>query len=105
MKKLEAKLRVRLVLRAVPETLTRKLLIIHFSSVFNPLRATGEKSRHCVTSLSHWRREKSTEKHQPISEGIPWEPQIISCHTSPQKMAKEISFYMTRYNMMVAEQV
>ena len=54
----------------------------------NPLRAAGKKSRQCGTSSSHGRREKSTEKHQPVSEGISWEPHITS-HTAPQKIAKK----------------
>ena len=57
------------------------------------------------TSSSHGGREKSTEKHQPISEGISWEPRIVSSHTGPQKIAKEISFHVTTNEMMVAEQV
>ena len=36
----------------------------------NPLRAAVEKSRQCGTSSSHGGRENSTEKHQPVSEGI-----------------------------------
>ena len=47
-----------------------------------------EKSGLCGTSSSHGRQEKSTEKHQPISEDISWEPRIISAHTAPQKIAK-----------------
>ena len=70
-----------------------------------PLRDTGEKSQHCITSLSHCRQEKLTEKHQPISEGISREPHIKSCQSTPQKIAKEISLHMTTYKMMVAEQV
>ena len=34
-----------------------------------------------------------------------WEPWIISSHTAPQKIAKEISFHMITNAMMVAEQV
>ena len=71
----------------------------------NPLRAAGKKSQQCGTSLSHRGREKLTEKHQLISEGKSREPQIISSHTAPQKIAKEISFHMTTNDMMVAEQV
>ena len=59
---------------------------------------------HCQIS-SHGGREKSTEKHQPISEGISWEPRILSSHTGPQNIAKEISFHLTTNDMMVAEQV
>ena len=40
----------------------------------NPLRAAVENSGQCGTSSSHGGREKSTEKHQPVSEGISWEP-------------------------------
>ena len=50
-------------------------------------------------------REKSTKKHQHISEGISWEPRIVSSQTGPQKIAKEISFHVTTNDMMVAEQV
>ena len=56
---------------------------------FDPLRAAGEKSRPCGTSSSHGGREKSTEKHQPTSEGIFREPRIISSHTGPLKTAKK----------------
>ena len=50
--------------------------------------------------------EKSGQtKHQPVCEGIPQEPRIISSHTAPQKITKEISFHMTKNDMMVAEQV
>ena len=48
---------------------------------------------------------KVDRKHQPISEGISREPRIISYHTGPQKIAKEISFHMTINHMMVAEQI
>ena len=65
----------------------------------------NEKSQQCGTSLSHRGQEKSTEKHQPISEGISQEPQIISSHTTPQKIAKEVSFHVTTNDIMVAEQV
>ena len=75
------------------------------SFLLNPLRAAGEKSGQYGTSSSHGGREKSTEKHQPISEGISWEPRIVSSHTGPQKIAKEISFHVTINDMMVAEQV
>ena len=71
----------------------------------NPLRAVGEKSRQCGTSSSHGGRENSTEKHQPVSEGISWEPCIVSSHTAPQKIAKKISFQVTENDMVVAEQV
>ena len=70
--------------------------------IFNPLRAAVEKSRQCGTSLSHGGRENSTEKHQPVSEGISWEPCIVSSHTAPQKIAKKISFQVTANDMMVA---
>ena len=40
------------------------------SFLLNPLRAAGEKSGQYRTSSFHEGREKSTEKHQPISEGI-----------------------------------
>ena len=55
----------------------------------NPLRAAVERSGQCGTSSSHGRQEKSTEKHQPVFEGISWEPCIISSHTAPQKIAKK----------------
>ena len=71
----------------------------------NPLRAAGEKSRQCGTSSSHGGRENSTEKHQPVSEGISWEPCIVSFHTARQKIAKKISFQVTENEMVVAEQV
>ena len=73
--------------------------------IFNPLRAAVKKSRQCRTSPSHGRRENSTEKQQPVSEGISWEPHILSSHTAPQKIAKKISFQVTENDMMVAEQV
>ena len=75
-----------------------------FKSV-DPLRAAVEKSGQCGTSSSHGGRENSTEKHQPVSEGISWEPRIVSSHTAPQKIAKKISFQMTENDMMVASQV
>ena len=65
----------------------------------------GENSQQCITSSSYGGREKWTEKYQPISEGISWEARIISSHTAPQKIAKEISFHMTTNDMMVAEQL
>ena len=71
----------------------------------NPLRAAVEKSGQCGTSSSHGGRENSTEKHQPVSEGISWEPRIVSSHTAPQKIAKKISFQMTENDTMVALQV
>ena len=64
-----------------------------------------EKIRQCGTSSSHGGQENSTEKHQPVSEGISWEPRIVSSHTAPQKIAKKISFQVTENDMMVAEQV
>ena len=72
------------------------------SGKVNPLRAAVEKSGQCGTSSSHGVRENSTEKHQPVSEGISWEPRIVSSHTAPQKIAKKISFQMTENDMMVA---
>ena len=75
------------------------------SELINPLRAAGEKSRQCGTSSSHGGRENSTEKHQPVSEGISWEPCIVSSHSAPQKIAKKISFQVTENDMVVAEQV
>ena len=69
------------------------------------MRAAGEKSRQCGTSSSHGGRENSTEKRQPVSEGISWEPCIINFHTAPQKIAKKISFQVTENDMVVAEQV
>ena len=73
--------------------------------LLNPLCAAGEKSRQCGTSSSHSGRENSTGKHQPFSEGISWEPCILSSHTAPQKIAKKISFQVTENDMVVAEQV
>ena len=71
----------------------------------NPLHAAGKKSRQCRTSSSHGGQENSTEKHQPVSEGISWELCIVSSHTAPQKIAKKISFEVTENDMVVAEQV
>ena len=68
------------------------------------MRLAGEKSGQYGTSSPHGGREKSTEKHQPISEGISWEPRIVSSHTGRQKIAKETSFHVTTNDMMVAEQ-
>ena len=68
----------------------------------NPLHAAVKKSGQCRTSSSHGGRENSTEKHQPVSGGISWEPRIVSSHTAPQKIAKKISFQMTENDMMVA---
>ena len=68
----------------------------------NSLRAAVDKSGQCGTSLSHGLQENSTEKHQPVSEGISWEPRIVSSHTTPQKIAKKISFQVTENDMMVA---
>ena len=48
---------------------------------------------------------KLDRKHQPVSEGISWEPHIISSHTAPHKIAKKISFQVTENYMMVEEQV
>ena len=64
----------------------------------------GEKSRQCGTSSSHSGQEKSTGKHQPISEGISREPQIISVILDSED-TQRISFHMTTNDMMVAEQV
>ena len=47
---------------------------------------------------------KVDRKHQPVSEGISWEPRIISAHTALQKIAKK-SFQVTKNDMMVVEQV
>ena len=69
------------------------------------MRAAVEKCGQRATSSSHGGREKSTGKHQPVSEGISWEPHIISAHTGPQKIAEKISFQVTKNDMMVAEQV
>ena len=69
----------------------------------NSLCVASKKSGQCRTSSSHYGREKLTEKHQPVSEGISWEPHIISSHTAPQKIAKKISFQVTKDDMMVAE--
>ena len=76
--------------------------VIH---LFNPLRVVGEKSLQCRTSSSHGGRENSTEKHQPVSEGISLEPCIVSSHTAPEKIAKKISLQVTENYMVVAEQV
>ena len=65
----------------------------------------GEKSEECGTFLSHGGRDKSTEKHQPIFEGIFRDPGISSSHMRPQKIAKLIRFYLTTNYMMVSEQV
>ena len=81
---------------------TQKAFLNNFEDIVNPLRAAVEKSGQCGTSSSHSRRENSTEKHQPVSEGISWEPRIVSSHTAPQKTAKKISFQMTENDMMVA---
>ena len=70
--------------------------------LINLLRAAVEKSGQCGTSSSHGGRENLTEKHQPVSEGISWEPRIVSSHTAPQKIAKKISFQMTENDTMVA---
>ena len=56
--------------------------------LLNPLCAVGEKSQQCRTSSCHGGREKLTEKHQPVSEGISWEPRIIRSHAAPQRIAK-----------------
>ena len=72
------------------------------AELFNPLRAAVEKSGQCGNSSSHGGRENSTEKHQPVSEGISWEPRIVSSHTASQKIAKKISFQMTENDIMVA---
>ena len=55
----------------------------------NPLHAADKKSGQCGTSSSHSGREKSTEKYQPVSEGISSEPRIVSSHTASQKIAKK----------------
>ena len=47
------------------------------------------------------RVRKLDRKHQPVSEGISWEPCIVSSHTAPQKIAKKISFQLTENDMMV----
>ena len=56
-----------------------------------PQPTTGEKSRQ--------------KNHQPVSEGISWEARIISSHTAAQKIARKLSFQVTKNDMMVAEQV
>ena len=81
------------------------LQVLTSASLFNPLRVEVEKSRQCGTSSSHGGRENSTEKHQPVSEGISWKPRIVRSHTAPQKIAKKISFQVAENNMMVAAQV
>ena len=82
-----------------------EMLQLHNSLLFNPLRVAGERSRQCRTSSFRGGRDKSTEKHQPVSEGISWEPCIRSSHTAPQKIAKNLSFQVTKNNLMAAEQV
>ena len=94
-------------LGAIPKPDSSNIRLIHDCSMppskgFTPLRAAGEKSRQCGTSSSHGGRENSTEKHQPVSEGISWEPRIVSSHTAPQKIAKKISLQVTENDMMVA---
>ena len=69
------------------------------------MHATGEKNRQYGNSSTHYGREKSTEKHQPVSEGISWEARIISSHTAAQKIARKLSFQVTKNDMMVAKQV
>ena len=69
--------------------------------IFNP----GEKSRQHGNSSTHYGRERSTKNHQPVSEGISWEARIISSHTAVQKIARKLSFQVTKNDMMVAEQV
>ena len=71
----------------------------------NALRAACEKSQQYETSSTHGGREKSTEKHQLVSEGISWEPLMIRSHTGPQKIARKLSFQVTKNDMMVAEQI
>ena len=46
----------------------------------NPFHAAVEKSRQCGTSSSHGGQENSTQKHQPVSKGISWEPRIVLQH-------------------------
>ena len=74
-------------------------------ALVNPLLATGEKSRQYGNSSTHYGREKSTKNHQPVSEGISWEARIISSHTTAQKIARKVSFQVTKNDMMVAKQV
>ena len=71
----------------------------------NSLRATGKKSQQYGNSSTHYGREKSTKNHQPVSEGISWEARIISSHTAAQKIARKLSFQVTKNDMMVAKQV
>ena len=77
----------------------------NLTDLLNPFRAAGEKSLLGGTSSSHGGQEKSTEKHQLVSEGISQEPGILSSHMGPQKIAERISFHITTNDMMVAEQV
>ena len=60
----------------------------NLSSIINPLRAVVEKSQQCRTSSSQGGRENLTEKRQPVSEGISWEPCILSSHTAPETIAE-----------------
>ena len=68
---------------------------------FHPLHVAVKRSGQWRTSSSHGKREQSTEKHQPVSEGISWEPHIRSAHTSPPKIANKISFQVTKNDTMV----
>ena len=65
------------------------------------MHATGEKSRQYKTSSTRYGREKSTEKHQPVSEGISWKARIVSSHTAAQKIARKLSLQVTKNDMMV----
>ena len=73
--------------------------------IVNPLHVVVEKCGQRGTCSSHSEREKSTEKHLLVSEGISWEPRIISVHTGPQKIAKNKLSIDQECHMMVAERV
>ena len=49
-----------------------------FDNVELPHSTAGEKTR-----------QKTRQKTQPVSEGISWEPRIVSSHTASQKIAKK----------------
>ena len=84
--------------------ISTKILSYIIGALINPLHAAVEKSGQRKTSLSHGGREKSTENNLFL-RGISLELRIISAHTGPQKIAKEISFQVTKNDMMVAEKV
>ena len=69
---------------------------VYTEEKINPLHAKGEKSRQYGNSSTHYEREKSTKNHQSVSEGISWEARIISSHTAAQKIARKLSFQVTK---------